>query len=116
MTSYPTERNHGMWWLTPWKRWNRLHAIPREAIDPGDEEALEDLRAEGITTKAACGITTRWAWPGLFSRLGKDRCAHCCRALGIPVGYGTPGNETSRKEREEADKIPDPPAKEAPTP
>lgn len=100
MTSYPTEANESHWWLTTWKGWDRLHAVPREAVDPDDEDALEDLRIEGVVTTARCGMTTRMAWPGIFSRLGKPRCAYCCRALGIPTGNGTPGNEKHRLERE----------------
>lgn len=102
VTSYPTADNLGMWWLTSWKGWDRLHAVPREALDPDDEDALEDLRVEGLETTARCGITTLMAWPGVFSRLGMTRCAHCCRRLGIPTGNGTPGNEKHRREREEA--------------
>lgn len=102
MTSYPTEDNHHHWWLTPSKQWRILHAIPGAAVDPDDEDAVDSLRIEGITATAACGVTTRWSWPGVFSRLGKPRCAHCCRALGIPRGDGTPANDTSRKQREEA--------------
>ena len=100
MTSLPTVDNLGHWWLTTAASWNRLHAVPREAVDPDDEDALEQLRATELTLTARCGVETVWAWPGIFSRLGRARCAHCCRVLGIPTGRGTPGNEAAR-EREE---------------
>ena len=101
MTSFPTEANHHVWRVTTWKCWDRLHAVPKEALDPDDEDALDAFRSYGATMTARCGVTTLMAWPGIFSRIGKDRCAHCCRALGIPRGHGTPGNEAARKEREE---------------
>jgi len=102
VTSYPIEDNLGHWWLTTSKGWNRLHAIPAEVIPMDDEDAVEDLRSGGVTTTARCGVTTRYSWPGVFTRLGCDRCAHCCRVLGIPAGHGTPGNEKARLEREGA--------------
>lgn len=101
MTAFPSPANHGRWWVTTWAGWNRLHAIPRDAVDPDDEDALEEFSSEGVTATAACGVSTRWAWPGVSSRLGRPRCKHCCRALGIAAGNGTPANEEARKQRME---------------
>jgi hypothetical protein len=79
----------------------RLHAVPADAVDADDDDALEEFSSEGVEATAACGLTTRWAWPGVFSRLGKPRCMHCCRALGIPPGDGTPANGKAREARTE---------------
>ncbi|MCP2339200.1 hypothetical protein [Actinomadura rupiterrae] len=99
MTAMPTADNHGHWWLTTFAARNRLHAVPATAPDPDDEDACEALRLNELTLTARCGVTTVMAWPGLFSRLSRPRCAHCCRALGIPRGHGTPGNEAARAGR-----------------
>lgn len=98
MTAYPIPANHDYWWLTTWLSWDRLHAVPRDAVDPDDEDACDVLRSEGPVLTARCGIARPMAWPGMFSRLGLPRCAHCCRALGIPRGQGTPANETPEEE------------------
>lgn len=101
MTLMPTADNLRHWWLTTAASWNRLHAVPGDAVDPNDENALELLRANELTLTARCGVRAVMAWPGVFSRLGRARCGHCCRVLGIPSGNGTPGNEAARAERSE---------------
>jgi hypothetical protein len=94
MTAHPIPENHGHWWLTCGK-WRRLHAIPAAAISPGEmRDAIDD--ALPLVRRAACRMRRPWAMPGLGSRLAKQRCAACCRALGIPTGRGTPANETAR--------------------
>lgn len=45
--------------------------------------------------RSACGVRTWYAVPGLLSRLGLERCAHCCDRLGIPRGTGSPKNDPS---------------------
>ena len=92
MTAMPTPDNLHNWWLTTAHTWERLHAIPSEAVDPDDETACEQLRCTQLTLTARCGTRAVMAWPGLFSRLGLPRCGHCCRVLGITPGQGTPGN------------------------
>lgn len=47
---------------------------------------------EGVTT---CGIATTLFVPGLFSRMGMERCRPCCRKLGLPEGTGSPKNDDS---------------------
>jgi hypothetical protein len=99
----PTADNLGHWWLTTAASWNRLHAVPGDAVDPNNEDACERLRVDELTLTARCGVQAVMAWPGIFSRLGRPRCAHCCRVLGIPPGNGTPGNERAREQRTEGD-------------
>ena len=48
----------------------------------------------------ACRREMRMFLPGVMNRLSAKRCDYCCDALGIPRGYGTPGNELARKTRE----------------
>ena len=108
MTSYPTDANARHWWLTTVPRWKRLHAVPGDALDRDDEDAVEALCAaldpcgedEGPlwpVLTAACGWAGEMTMPGVFSRLAMDRCAHCCRKLGIKPGRGTPANEAQRE-------------------
>lgn len=102
MTAHPIPENAGHWWLVCGK-WRRLHAIPAAAVDPTDEDARDRLcYPPGIPARAACQLRRGWQMPGLFSRLGRRRCTPCCRALGIPPGYGTPANENHRKENPDA--------------
>ncbi|MGW7359434.1 hypothetical protein ACWGI0_23070 [Streptomyces sp. NPDC054802] len=95
MTAHPIPENAGHWWLVCGK-WRRLHGIPGETLT---KEQLWDAIdvGERLAARAACGLRRRWDLPGLFSRLGRRRCVPCCRALGIPPGYGTPANEHNRK-------------------
>jgi hypothetical protein len=39
------------------------------------------------------GLTGWLSIPGLFSRMGKERCKHCCRMTGMPQGTGSPKND-----------------------
>lgn len=43
----------------------------------------------------SCGIASNLNIPGLFSRMGAERCKHCCRILGLPNGTGSPKNDTA---------------------
>ncbi len=96
MTAFPVPGNHGHWWLTTILSWRCLHAIPAAAIDPADEEAVEELcEAPGPLLRAVCGTTAHMTLPGVISRFSLPRCASCCRVLGIPGGRGTPVNQAS---------------------
>jgi hypothetical protein len=97
VTSHPVEENAGCWWLVSGK-WRRLHAVPAVAIT---EQEMRDAIDEGqlLLARAVCRMRRRWTMPGLFSRLGRRRCTPCCQALGIEPGYGTPANETARKDQ-----------------
>lgn len=80
---FPTSRWFFRWLVTP--DGQRLHRVT--AIDA---DRLESHRcAEGRT---ACGLETSLSVPGMFSRMGLARCAHCCRAVGIERGDGAPYN------------------------
>lgn len=93
MTSHPIEENAAHWWLCCGK-WRRLHAIPGEAITRQEmRDAIDDHQP--LHQRAACGIRRGWWMPGIASRLGLRRCTHCCTALGIPPGRGTPANQTN---------------------
>lgn len=101
MTAYPIEENAHCWWLTTRKKYNRLHAVPGDAITGENlRDAIDWI--EPLIRKAACGQTLDLTYAGMFSRFNLPRCAHCCRALGIPAGPGTPCNENDRREQEES--------------
>ncbi len=67
------------------RSWNRLHA-PAEWDDPEGDGYDE----EGAT---ACGRRGWLSIPGLFTRMGAERCKHCCRMTGFPQGVGSPKND-----------------------
>jgi hypothetical protein len=92
MTAFPISENYFCWWLTTQTAWNRLHAVPGDALTP---EQMHDAIDQGEPNilRTACGRTLALTYAGIGSRLGMPRCAHCCRTLGIPAGNGTPVNE-----------------------
>ena len=71
------------WMVLP--SWNRLHA-PEDWDDPHYEASDEHART-------ACGRRGWGQIPGVFSRMGMPRCAHCCRIRGFPPGEGSPKND-----------------------
>ena len=76
-------------WLVT-RSWNRLHfavLTPEDAVEVVDGGGLEG------PVRLACGRTARWVGvPGVFTRMGAERCGGCCRALGYPAGTGSPKN------------------------
>lgn len=91
MTAHPIPENHDHWWLATGE-WRRLHAVPGDSITRQQmRDAIDDARP--VPARAVCGLHARWDMPGLGSRFGLARCAHCCHTLGIPAGTGTPANE-----------------------
>lgn len=96
MTAYPIPENHAHWWLTTWKAYNRLHAVPEAALTvEAHRHAIDD--GEPVVRRTACGRTLSLTYPGLFSRFSLPRCVPCCRRLGIPIGPGTPVNEAAER-------------------
>ncbi|MET9190134.1 hypothetical protein ABZX63_33445 [Streptomyces tendae] len=96
MTAHPIPENHDHWWLATGE-WRRLHAVPGEAITRQQmRDAIDDARP--VPARAVCGLHARWDMPGFGSRFALARCAHCCHALGIPAGTGTPANKQTPKE------------------
>ncbi|WP_435113349.1 hypothetical protein [Nocardiopsis synnemataformans] len=93
MSSFPVPTNHDHWWLAT-GAWRRLHAVPRQVFNPDDEDVVDALTEwPGPPGRSVCGQDRGWQLPGVFSRLGCPRCAHCCDRLGIARGNGTPMNE-----------------------
>ena len=70
------------WLVLP--SWNRLHRVAE--INWAESETY----GEGVT---ACGRRGALHIPGILSRMGLTRCAHCCRIAGVPLGDGAPFNE-----------------------
>lgn len=65
-----------------------LHHVAEWLADPAG--VWEDWDASARTS---CGRTSIVHIPGLFSRMGADRCRACCRVLGIEPGVGSPKND-----------------------
>lgn len=87
--------------LDDWRsRWlvlpssNALHRISEiewGVYSDGELEYMKDEQISGYG-KAVCGAKGDFQMPGMFSRMGRPRCKHCCRLLGIPDGHGAPYN------------------------
>jgi|GEM_PF-3421569 len=96
MTAYPTPANSHHWWLTTFKGWRRLHAVPGDALTvEAHREAIDE--GEPYVRTTACGRTLPLTYAGMFSRFSMPRCARCCDTLAIPRGDGTPVNEVAER-------------------
>ena len=98
MTSAPAEDALAIirysWLVT--RRWNRLHYAALTAEDAA--ELLDEGGLDG-PLRLACGRTAAWACiPGLFTRMGGQRCTGCCRATGMLPGKGSPKNDRACRE------------------
>ena len=82
-------------WLVPAATWGRLHYIPGVTHETW-RTWWDDYPNEGHERTAICGRTFVVTLPGIFSRMGLDRCAHCCDRLGITRGHGAcPNDDTA---------------------
>ena len=75
-------------WLVA-RSYERLHRIAVVETEDWDGDGENGVGASGRTV---CGLTGWFAMPGIFSRMGRPRCAHCCDRLRIPRGDGAPAN------------------------
>lgn len=80
----------------PWPLWvvtahgNRLHvAIHLDTLEHFDDGVWWGSGGG----RTLCGHEGHLAYPGVLTRLGMQRCARCCRRLGIPRGTGHPKND-----------------------
>ncbi|MFE6305000.1 hypothetical protein [Nocardiopsis sp. NPDC057823] len=101
MTARPIAENFGHWWVYAAPEYSELHAMPTTAVDPDNPDTVEAFRSEGITAAAVCETTDTWWWPGIISRLYRDRCTACCDRLGIPPGKGAPVNDDTSHTRKD---------------
>jgi len=74
-------------WVVTAKSYGVLHC-PTEWEDPEYHAYVDD----GAT---ACGLRGEFVIPGVFSRMGKERCKKCCKKVGFPPGKGSPKNDDS---------------------
>jgi hypothetical protein len=81
--AYSREIAEWDWVVT--RTWRVLHA-PAVWDDPDENMSVQDGRT-------VCGVSGYLSIPGLFSRMGKPRCARCCKATGMPPGKGSPKND-----------------------
>lgn len=66
-------------------RGDRLHA-PQQWEDPHYDASDEHAQT-------ACGRSGWYMIPGVFARMGCDRCKRCCALRGYPEGKGSPKND-----------------------
>ena len=78
---------HSRWLVLP--SWRVLHRVSDDMVWEGDD--ADDMRQGTGTTM--CGRKGFLTMPGIFSRMGLARCAHCCRLTGVPRGDGAPFNQ-----------------------
>lgn len=45
--------------------------------------------------RVACGRVMKVSIPGIFSRMGRERCKQCCKNRGYPEGTGSPKNDAA---------------------
>lgn len=79
--------------LPSWRVLHRVAVIDEENHqDYNGPDATAYERLVSIRGRTCCGARGHLVMPGLFSRLGMARCAHCCRIAGVERGSGIPGN------------------------
>ena len=84
-------------WVYTWTDGGRhLHHL---ATILGPVTADAGWGADGVST---CGLRKRWVIPGVLSRMGMPRCAHCCARPGWPRGDGSPKNDEALRPLVEA--------------
>lgn len=77
------------WYVT--QSYNRLHYAE---LDDEQKSYIPEYWAIPVPVRLACGRTaSRLAIPGIFTRMAAQRCTGCCRALGYPLGKGSPKND-----------------------
>lgn len=77
-------------WLVS-RSWNRLHFAD---LSPEDAAGIIDDGGRAGPVQLACGRTAAYVCiPGMFTRMGAQRCTGCCRAVGYPPGKGSPKND-----------------------
>lgn len=81
--SLPVDHWRSRWLVFP-TTWDRLHRV--------SEIEWEDGNMIGGFGIALCGRKGYLTMPGIGSRMGLPRCAHCCRLTGVPRGDGAPFN------------------------
>ena len=76
------------WITTP--SGEKLHALLAGLID------VENWWFTDIATQ--CGRVADYGYiPGVFTRMGAERCKRCCDVLGYPHGVGSPKNDPACK-------------------
>jgi len=86
----PLDDDH---WRSRWlvfPSWNRLHRVV--SIDWDDCDGEDPVMISGPGT-ILCGRTGYLQMPGIFGRMGLERCRVCCRRAGVPEGAGAPYNQ-----------------------
>ena len=84
------------WVYTATEGGKRLHHL---ATIKNPDTVDAEWQADGVST---CGLRKRWVIPGVLSRMGMSRCAHCCARLGWPRGIGSPKNDDALRPLPEA--------------
>jgi len=79
-------------WLQLGDRRTRLHRVKRFRPWPGRDPFFGPSGFWNVRGVTVCGIKGQLWMPGVVSRMGAQRCPACCKALGIPNGYGAPYN------------------------
>lgn len=81
---YPsTDRELAEWDWVVFPNYGRLHHL-------AESEGHWEQYDQGVTS---CGRRGMLAIPGLFTRMGAERCNRCCDKVGYPRGKGSPKND-----------------------
>ncbi len=77
-------------WRSRWlvfDDWNVLHRVAKMTWH---EEYGDKIAGQGMTVCEKEGFIQM---PGIYSRMGLDRCPECCKAMGVTPGKGNPYND-----------------------
>jgi hypothetical protein len=71
-------------------KWDMLHRVSEAEWRCVEEYGGSYVEGTGTMV---CGKSGEMRMPGIFSRMGLKRCPKCCKAVGVPPGYGAPFND-----------------------
>lgn len=75
------------------RRKPKCDCIDQKLHAPSDPSAWDDWDGDQVLGPALCGVGESQSIPGIFDRMGADRCDECCDRLGYPHGAGSPKND-----------------------
>lgn len=89
-------------WRSRWIACGRSRVLHRVAEAKWDNVAAYDGSFVEGRGRTVCGMSGEIRMPGIFNRMDGKRCVTCCKALGLPQGYGAPANDDKLTKKQQA--------------
>jgi hypothetical protein len=74
--------------------WDWLENLDADDLHYAEGFDGEIWERDGVWTGTSiCGVEGRYVIPGIFTRMGENRCDVCCERTMMPKGVGSPKND-----------------------